>query len=86
MAVFEKVAPKTPAKAGRITIHITTTLNQDGTTSVPAGSYELQLLDAANKEVDNKSGDLAPVLTSAQQQGVVDLMTALRVKANAEAV
>lgn len=83
---FVKPGALVPAKAGRITIHITTALNPDGSVSTATGNFELQLVDAAGNDVRTISGDLVPQLTPAQQQGAVDLMTALRVKANAEAV
>lgn len=84
--MFEKVAPLAPARAGRITIIISSQLNPDHTVKTPTGSFELEVLDTNDNVVKTMAGNLVPELTNAQAQGIVQLMTDLRAKANAEAV
>lgn len=82
MILFTKTTQHPPISIGRLSVTFAT---QDAVLPIE-GAFTFQILDDGGKAIDAKSGDLVQYMTATQLTAVTNFLTALRTKANAEAV
>lgn len=77
---------RVPARAGDVTLHISTSLTDAiGTVGPLTGEIRYDLVDASGAFVGRDSKDVSE-LSAAQQTSLVNLLTSIRTRINTEAV
>lgn len=81
---FPRAVKRTPVAVGAIRVNLGDVPAQGDTPAFKKASYHIELLDETGQMVTTLSDDLRPLLTAAQLNGINNLLTMLRTKAEAE--